>query len=42
MVRALERRLSIPVVVSVDAEYAGALGAALLALRRLRKLHLKD
>jgi predicted CoA-substrate-specific enzyme activase len=38
MVRALEQRLSMPVVVHPDAEYAGALGAALLALRRLRRL----
>jgi activator of 2-hydroxyglutaryl-CoA dehydratase len=37
MVRALEQRLSLPVVVHPDAEYAGALGAALLALRRLRR-----
>ena len=38
MVRALERRLGSPVVVHPDAEFAGALGAALLALRRLRRL----
>jgi (R)-2-hydroxyacyl-CoA dehydratese activating ATPase len=38
MVRALERRLGIPVVVHADAEYAGALGAALLALRRVQML----
>jgi activator of 2-hydroxyglutaryl-CoA dehydratase len=38
MVRALERRLGVPVVVHPDAEYAGALGAALLALRRVRTI----
>jgi predicted CoA-substrate-specific enzyme activase len=37
MVRALEQRLGVPLQVHPDAEYAGALGAALLALRRLRK-----
>jgi predicted CoA-substrate-specific enzyme activase len=38
MVRALEKRLGMPVVVHPDAEYAGALGAALLALQRIRRL----
>jgi predicted CoA-substrate-specific enzyme activase len=38
MVRALESRLGQPVVVHPDAEYAGALGAALLALRRVTML----
>jgi len=38
MVRALENRLGQPVVVHPDAEYAGALGAALLALRRVKML----
>jgi predicted CoA-substrate-specific enzyme activase len=38
MVRALESRLGQPVVVHPDAEYAGALGAALLALRRVKML----
>lgn len=38
MVRALEGRLGQPVVVHADAEYAGALGAALLALRRVTML----
>jgi len=38
MVRALEQRLGLPVVVHPDAEYAGALGAALLALRRVTML----
>jgi predicted CoA-substrate-specific enzyme activase len=38
MVRALEQRLGMPVVVHPDAEFAGALGAALLALRRIRRL----
>jgi len=38
MVRALEQRLGMPVVVHPDAEYAGALGAGLLALRRVKML----
>lgn len=38
MVRALEARLGMPVAVHPSAEYAGALGASLLALRRLRRL----
>jgi len=38
MVRALEERLGLPVFVHPDAEYAGALGAALLALGRIRRL----
>jgi predicted CoA-substrate-specific enzyme activase len=38
MVRALEQRLGMPVIVHPDAEFAGALGAALLALRRIRRL----
>jgi predicted CoA-substrate-specific enzyme activase len=38
MVRALGDRLGVPVTVPPDAEYAGALGAALLALGRLRRL----
>jgi predicted CoA-substrate-specific enzyme activase len=38
MVRALEQRLGMPLRVHEDSEYAGALGAALLALGRLRRL----
>jgi (R)-2-hydroxyacyl-CoA dehydratese activating ATPase len=38
MVRALEQRLGMQVVVHPDAEYAGALGAALLGLRRVQTL----
>ena len=38
MVRALSDRLGVPLDVHPDAEYAGALGAALLALGRLRRL----
>ncbi|MBI2899781.1 MAG: 2-hydroxyglutaryl-CoA dehydratase [Planctomycetes bacterium] len=38
MVAALERKLGLPVRTSPDSEYAGAIGAALLALKRLRIL----
>ena len=38
MVRALEQRLGVPLQVHPDAEFAGALGAALLALGRLQRL----
>ena len=38
MVRALSDRLGVPLGVHPDAEYAGALGAALLALGRIRRL----
>jgi len=41
MVRALSERLGVPVSVHPDAEYAGALGAALLALGRLKRLESK-
>lgn len=41
MVRALSERLGMPVSVHPDAEYAGALGAALLALGRLKRLESK-
>jgi activator of 2-hydroxyglutaryl-CoA dehydratase len=37
MVRVLEERLGLPVNVTTDAEYAGALGAALLGRRRYDK-----
>lgn len=42
MVRALGERLGVPVKVHPEAEYAGALGAALLALGRLRRLEARS
>ena len=42
MVRALENRLGQPVVMHPDAEYAGALRAALLALRQVKMLEARS
>ena len=42
MVRALEQRLGMPLRVHEDSEYAGALGAALLALGRRQRLGRRD
>ena len=41
LVRALEERLGVPVVLHRDSEYAGALGAALLGAQRLRRQSLQ-